>query len=109
MCSSDLTLLLAGGVCKVSDLSPLVRIASKLKKAYLFGRDAPKLADAIASGGCDAERFDTLDEALNAARNEAVSGDTVILAPGCASFDQFDSFIERGDRFRSLVLERAHA
>jgi UDP-N-acetylmuramoylalanine--D-glutamate ligase len=103
------TLLLAGGVCKVSDLSPLVRIAPKLKKAFLFGRDAPKLAGAITSGGCDAERFDTLDDALNAARTEAVAGDTVILAPGCASFDQFDSFIERGDRFRSLVLEHAHA
>jgi len=45
----------------------------------------------------------TLDQALGAAAAEATSGDTVLLSPACASFDQFRNFEDRGNRFRALV------
>ncbi len=96
-------LLLAGGVSKVDDLSPLTRISPKIKRAFLFGRDADALTGALEAGGCPCESVGNMKSALSAASAAASSGDYVILAPGCASFDQFESFIERGDKFRELV------
>jgi UDP-N-acetylmuramoylalanine--D-glutamate ligase len=46
---------------------------------------------------------ETLERAVGKAAAEAVSGDTVLLSPACASFDQFRDFEDRGDRFRALV------
>jgi UDP-N-acetylmuramoylalanine--D-glutamate ligase len=44
-----------------------------------------------------------LEVAVKAAADDAEAGDTVLLSPACASFDQFKDFEERGDRFRELV------
>jgi UDP-N-acetylmuramoylalanine--D-glutamate ligase len=48
----------------------------------------------------------TLEIAVEVAARAAKTGDTVLLAPGCASFDQFASYGARGDRFAQLVAER---
>ena len=64
------------------------------------------LATALASllsGHMDVAECVTLDEAVRAAASEAQAGDTVLLSPACASFDQFRDFEARGDAFRSLV------
>jgi len=56
----------------------------------------------------DRGRFaETLEVAVEMAAQASLPGDTVLLAPGCASFDQFDSYSIRGDRFAELVGERA--
>jgi UDP-N-acetylmuramoylalanine--D-glutamate ligase len=47
----------------------------------------------------------SMEEAVSAAAAMARPGDTVLLAPGCASFDMFDSYEHRGDVFRQVVLE----
>ena len=47
----------------------------------------------------------TLEAAVKAAKSEADSGDTVLLAPACASFDQFENFEKRGEAFEALVRE----
>ena len=49
------------------------------------------------------EASPSLEAALERARDIARAGDTVLLAPACASFDMFTSFMARGDRFRELV------
>ena len=46
---------------------------------------------------------ETLENALNQAAKDSQPGDTVLLSPACASFDQFRDFEQRGDRFRDLV------
>ena len=46
---------------------------------------------------------ETLENALNHAARDSQAGDTVLLSPACASFDQFKDFEQRGDRFKDLV------
>lgn len=96
-------LLLAGGINKVQDLAPFTRTSPKIKAAYLFGRDAAEIGKALEDGGCKTERFTTMEEAFSVAVSRAEPGDSVVLSPGCSSFDQFQDFIDRGDKFRELV------
>jgi UDP-N-acetylmuramoylalanine--D-glutamate ligase len=73
-----------------------------------IGEAGPEI---VAEAGDIGEFVGTLDEAVKVAAIRATAGDTVLLAPGCASFDQFGSYRERGDRFRQLVedMERESA
>lgn len=98
--------LLAGGLAKGADLAPLRQAATGLRHAFLFGTDAPALAAALGNA-CPVTCVDTLDAGLAAAAELARPGDTVILAPACASFDQFRSFEHRGDVFERAVADLA--
>jgi len=91
--------LLAGGENKDLDLSPLVSIPT-VRAIVAFGETGPEIA-ALAGDG--AVQTDTLESAFDLAVAIAVEGDTVLLAPGCASFDQFVNYMARGDLFRSLA------
>ena len=96
-------ILLAGGRNKDLDLAPLVE-APSLKALIAFGESGPEIAAAaIRRGGLPTTVVDRLDEAVAAAASMAQHGDTVLLSPGCASFDQFASYAARGDAFRTLV------
>jgi UDP-N-acetylmuramoylalanine--D-glutamate ligase len=98
-------ILLAGGRAKETDyseLAPLVRRKARL--VILFGEAAAMLAEAWKGAGENAFAGD-LPGAVREASARAVEGDTVLLSPGCASFDQYRNFEERGDHFRSLVGE----
>ena len=93
--------LLAGGDTKGADLTSWARVIRQhAHRVYLYGADAPHLHTLL---GDHASVFDTLDEAFAAARQEATSGDTVLLSPAAASFDQFPNFQARGAHFESLV------
>jgi UDP-N-acetylmuramoylalanine--D-glutamate ligase len=95
--------IILGGKDKDSDFT-LLRdpLHAKAHAALLIGAAAPKiarqLADAVAIIPCG-----TLAGALDQASRAAVPGDTVLLAPACASFDQFQSFEHRGRVFKELV------
>ena len=95
--------LIAGGLPKGDDPKiALPILTERVKKVYLIGQSA-ELFCSVWKDDVDCEVCETLDRAVEAARREAEKGDTVLLSPGTASFDQFQSFGERGDVFASLV------
>ncbi len=94
-------ILIAGGLAKGMDVTPIAR-EPNVRHVLGIGEAGPELALAAGARGADAG---TLERAVEMAADRADPGDTVLLAPGCASFDQFDSYAERGDRFSELVKE----
>ena len=72
-------------------------------RAYLIGEAAAELAAALDTAGAHYVRAGTLDRAFSEAAAAASKDDVVLLSPACASFDQFDSFEQRGEEFRRLV------
>ncbi|PTU30694.1 UDP-N-acetylmuramoyl-L-alanine--D-glutamate ligase [Stenotrophobium rhamnosiphilum] len=94
---------LAGGQGKGQDFSELSEpLARKGRVAILFGEDAAKIEQDIA-GALPVYREVDMFAALKRAHGIAVSGDRVLLSPACASFDQFKSYVDRGEQFRAAV------
>ena len=75
---------------------------SHIKAAYTIGKSGPDFA-ALLEGRVPVTPCETLDHAVTRAVSHAVSGDTVLLSPACASFDQYRDFEARGEHFRELV------
>ncbi len=92
---------IAGGRPKAGGIEPLRPFFERVVKAYLIGEAAEEFAATL--GDVPHEIVGTLDRAVSAALAEAVEGETVLLAPACASFDQFASFEARGEAFEALV------
>ena len=100
--------LIAGGRGKGQDFAPLApAVAERCAAVYLIGEAAPELESALTGTGVTATIVGDLARAVEAAGSSAVAGDTVLLSPACASFDQYDDFEARGEHFRELVLGRA--
>lgn len=98
-------ILLAGGVDKGGDYGPLREpLRTKVKKLILFGAAREIIKEALA-GATDTLVVETLSEAVRAAAASACRGDTVLLSPACASFDQFRHYAHRGEVFRACVEE----
>lgn len=99
-------LLLAGGINKITNWEEVSKVSkSIIKKAFVFGKDRDWLARFFCENEVDVEQFASLSEAFQNALSSAQKSDTILLSPGCASFDQFENFIERGNEFRKLVHE----
>ena len=92
---------IAGGLPKEGGIDTLWPLLDKVKKAYLIGEAAEAFAAAL--GDRAHEISETLEQAVQSAHADAQDGETILLAPACASFDQFASFEARGDAFRELV------
>jgi UDP-N-acetylmuramoylalanine--D-glutamate ligase len=95
--------LILGGKDKDSDytqLAPLLR--ERAKAVYTIGSAAEKIERELA-GVVKIISAGSLDVAVNAASGAAVSGDVVLLAPACSSFDQFENYEHRGRAFRESV------
>lgn len=94
---------LVGGQSKGADFASigyLVRRTARL--AVIYGVDGPSIAAALADT-VPVATCDTLEQAVTIAADCAESGDTVLLSPGCASFDQFAGYAERGQAFAAAV------
>lgn len=95
--------LILGGKDKGSDysvLNPLLR--ARARRVYLIGAAAEKIASQI-QGSAPVTHSGTLERAVRQAFEAASPGDVVLLAPACASFDQFNSYEHRGRVFKELV------
>jgi UDP-N-acetylmuramoylalanine--D-glutamate ligase len=98
--SFQAVVLIAGGLSKGLDLVPLAR-APNVRFVVAIGTAAPSLIEAA---GEDRSAFaSTMDEAVLVAASHAQAGDTVLLAPGCASFDMFEDYAARGNAFVTAV------
>lgn len=97
-------LIILGGYDKGSDLKPAAEIAARRAKfAACIGQTGGELAEAIRTAGGTAELCGELASAVDACRRRARPGDTVLLSPACASWDQFDDYRARGEMFTRLV------
>lgn len=94
--------LIMGGLDKGGDFTRLKRHMTKVKHAILIGEAADKIAAAI-GGNVVVSRAASMDEAIRIAVDVSASGDTVLLAPGCASFDMFKDYADRGVAFKTAV------
>ncbi len=95
--------VILGGKDKGLDYQPLrAPLAQKAHAAVLIGAAAAKIAGEL-NGAVPLIDAQTLDAAIAHAFAHAAPGDTVLLAPACASFDQFRSFEHRGETFKELV------
>jgi len=90
-----------GGLQKEGGLSGLLPHVGAVQKAYVIGREAEDFARQLI--GVDAMVCTTMEAAVAAAAADAESGDVVLLAPACASFDQYDNFEQRGEDFMAQV------
>ena len=106
MCGGPVRLI-AGGLAKGDNPKSVIpRLRSTAKKVYLIGRCADQFLSAWREA-VPCEACGTLGRAVEAARRDAVAGETVLLSPGAASFDQFDSYGVRGDAFATFVCAEA--
>jgi UDP-N-acetylmuramoylalanine--D-glutamate ligase len=101
--------LILGGQAKGQDFGVLAEeVRRAVVRLYVIGVDGPEIASAL-DGVAPVESCGTLEAAVCRARAEAESGMTVLLAPACASFDQFKGYDQRGDVFAALAREGATA
>jgi UDP-N-acetylmuramoylalanine--D-glutamate ligase len=91
---------ICGGKQKEGDFSKINKALVNVQKAYVIGADSKSYSNQIS---CDYEICKTIDVAVKSAFRDAKKGDTILLAPAAASFDQFSSFEERGQAFEVEV------
>jgi UDP-N-acetylmuramoylalanine--D-glutamate ligase len=99
----SMLVLIAGGDGKGGDFTALsAAVEDKLRGAVLIGKDAEKIAHALDTV-MPVQFADTMGAAVSMAAKCAESEDTVLLAPACASLDQYNNYMERGDAFCKAV------
>lgn len=98
---------ICGGLEKEGGLDGLKPQLGNVSKAYVIGREAAEFA--LKLGDIEKDICTTMEAAVVAAAAEAQPGDVVLLAPACASFDQYNSFEKRGDDFAAQVAKVLNA
>jgi UDP-N-acetylmuramoylalanine--D-glutamate ligase len=96
--------LIAGGRAKGVDLSPLASRAASLRGVVTIGEAGPEISR-LFEGSVSVASAASIEEAVVVAFAMCEPGGTVLLAPACASWDQFRDYAERGDRFAAAARE----
>ncbi|NKB43088.1 MAG: UDP-N-acetylmuramoyl-L-alanine--D-glutamate ligase [Alphaproteobacteria bacterium] len=100
---------IAGGIAKAGGISVLGPLFDRVRHAFLIGESAKDFVEELAKAGVTTSTHQTLEDAtVEAGRIACADGEedaTVLLSPACASFDMFKNFEERGDAFRTTVLD----
>jgi UDP-N-acetylmuramoylalanine--D-glutamate ligase len=101
--------LILGGLGKNTPYKPLENlIEKKVRKLILIGEDADNIESQL-KNSAEIIRADSMDEAVKKSFENAKNGDSVLLAPACASFDMFASYEERGNVFKEAVSNQLSA
>ena len=98
---------IAGGKAKDGGIDSLAPWFGRIARAYLIGEAQDAFAATLEEAGVPVERCGIMDKAIDSAARHARAGETVLLSPACASFDQYPNFEVRGDHFRALVAQLA--
>ena len=100
---------IAGGVAKAGGITALGPLFGRIRHAFLIGESAKDFASELTNAGVATSTHKTLEDAtIDAGRIAFADGEedaTVLLSPACASFDMFKNFEERGDAFRTTVID----
>jgi UDP-N-acetylmuramoylalanine--D-glutamate ligase len=97
--------LIVGGLHKGSSYKPWIEpLKGKVRKVIAYGQAAPLMELELASS-LPFQKVEKFADAVKLAKIEAKQKDTVLLSPGCSSYDQFESFEKRGEEFKRLVRE----
>ncbi len=101
------TVIILGGYDKHTDFAPLARemvSTGVVDQAVLIGETTKQIQHALEEAGfSNCVRAFSMEDAVNKAREMAVSGGNVLLSPACASFDMFRDFEHRGEVFKEIV------
>jgi UDP-N-acetylmuramoylalanine--D-glutamate ligase len=98
-------ILLLGGIAKGGDFKMLISAMIKhVRHSLIYGRDAKFIQDSLQNTG-SISLVETMSEALHKAKTLANSGDIILFSPACSSFDQFQSFAQRGEMFMHEVKQ----
>jgi len=101
-------IVLCGGVSKGCDFKPLAREAARIKLVVAYGQSAAEIEAAL-SDSVTVVSQPGLRRALERAAAMSRPGDTILLAPACASFDEFRDYVDRGEHFERWVADLASA
>ncbi len=94
---------IVGGQAKGETLGDTAKHLDHVVVAYTIGEAGPMFARLLRDAGVTVIECETLENAVKCAAKDSQAGETVLLSPASASFDQFRDFEARGDRFRELV------
>ena len=100
-------ILIMGGIPKEKDFSSILQFKNNIQKVIAYGKAAKSINESL-SKEINVKIFENFKDAVNLSIQCATKGSTVLLSPGCSSFDQFKNFEERGKTFKNLV-ERFYA
>jgi UDP-N-acetylmuramoylalanine--D-glutamate ligase len=105
-CFSGPLVLIVGGVHKGASYLPwLEHFKGRVREVVAYGQAAPLMEKELA-GSVAFKRVDRFADAVNYAKNNAKNNETVLLSPGCSSYDQFQNYEQRGEEFKRLVREK---
>jgi UDP-N-acetylmuramoylalanine--D-glutamate ligase len=96
-------ILIAGGKDKGMDFTPLCELVRRRCKMLILLGEAKEKINRALGDYCETYLVGTFEEAILLAYQKSRSGDIILLSPGCASYDMFRNYEERGDYFKRMV------
>lgn len=96
-------ILLLGGLNRGHSFEPIDPYLDKVKEIICFGETKDRIYDWANEKNMKCKKFDKLEEGLKTAYNDSISGDTILLSPACASWDQYKCMEDRGNEFKKIV------
>ena len=97
--------LIMGGLPKESDFSEIIQYSESIKSIIAYGVASDDIYNSL-SDSCKVLKIEKFEQAINSAIDLAERGDSVLMSPGCSSYDQFKNFEERGNYFKKLILKK---
>ena len=95
-------ILIMGGLPKDSDFSKILQYSESIKLIIAYGVASNDILNSL-SGSLEIKKIEKFEKAINCAIDLAQEGDSILMSPGCASYDQFRNFEKRGDCFKDIV------